>query len=177
MTFDNVFRLISTDDWGRKKITHSQTKQIINADGEILETEIIRNFQVDKEPEYIKLYIQDIARIKDLPKGMDAILITFLKNMSYNNIVPVYMPIKKLIAREFGVSISYINKAIDRFYKCGIFIRADRGLYIADPNLFGKGKWTDIKELRLIIEYNKNGTRQLKSNLPEQMQLKLGLEY
>jgi len=158
----------------KKKITHSQTKQIINNEGEILETEIVQTFQVDKEPDFIKMYIADINRLNNLPKGMDVILLALLKTMSYTNIIPVYMPIKQVIAREIGVSIVYLNKAIEAFYKTGIFIRVARGIYMADPELFAKGSWNDIKKLRLVIDYNKNGTKSLKSNLPEEMQLKLG---
>ena len=54
------------------------------------------------------MYVSDIARIKDIPTGMDKILFSLLKGMGYNNIVPVYMPIKKMIASDLGVSISYI---------------------------------------------------------------------
>lgn len=157
-----------------KKITHSQTKQIINEDGEILETEIINTFRVDKEPDFIKMYISDINRLNDLPKGMDVILMALLKTMGYNNVIPVYMPIKKMITKELNISVAYLNKSIEAFYKKGIFIRLARGIYMADPELFAKGSWNDIKKLRLVIDYQKDGTKALKSNLPEEMQMKLG---
>lgn len=48
-------------------------------------------------------------------------------------------------------------------------------MYITDPNLFGKGKWTDIKKLRLVVEYDKDGTKKLSSNLSKELQLRLGL--
>jgi DNA primase len=72
-----------------------------------------------------------------------------------------------------------LNKAIDTFYKKGLFIRVARGVYMADPELFARGKWEDIRELRLVIDYvtddNGRTTKKLKSDLSESVQLRLGL--
>jgi hypothetical protein len=158
-----------------KKITKATTVKTVDiATGEITEISNEETYVVEREPEYIKMYISDIARLKDIPKGMDSILMSFVKHMGYNNVIPVYMPIKKMIANDLGCSVSYINKAIDVFYKRGVFIRAARGMYVADPKLFARGSWSDIKDLRLVIDYEPNGTKKLASNLSEQMQLKLG---
>jgi|TARA_B110000263_G_C15158984_1_gene441530 hypothetical protein len=157
-----------------KKITKATMKTTLDVgSGEILQLEGEETYIVEREPEYIKMYISDIARLSDIPKGMDDILMAFIKNMGYNNIIPVYMPIKKMIARDLDCSVDYINKAIQCFYKKGVFIRADRGLYLADPNLFARGSWKDVRDLRLTIDYS-GDKKKLKSNLPEQMQLKLG---
>jgi len=159
----------------KKKITKATTIKTVDVEtGELIEISSEETYVVEKEPEYIKMYISDIARLSNIPKGMDSILMSFVKHMGYNNVIPVYMPIKKMIANDLGCSVSYINKAIDVFYKKGVFIRAARGMYIADPNLFARGSWSDIKDLRLVIDYKANGTKKLASNLPEQMQLKLG---
>tara|TARA_B100000809_G_scaffold1247_1_gene1444 strand:- start:594 stop:1082 length:489 start_codon:yes stop_codon:yes gene_type:complete len=158
----------------KKVIQAKQTTKLDMNSGELLEMETEETYIVEREPDYIKMYISDIARLSDIPKGMDKILYAFLRNMGYNNVIPVYMPIKKMIARDLDKSVSYINKCIDEFYKKGLFIRAARGLYIADPVLFARGSWKDVRDLRLTIDYSGN-KKKLKSNLPEQMQLKLGL--
>ena len=97
-----------------------------------------------------------------------------IKSMGYNNVIPAYKPIKEMICRNLGIKMDYLNKSIDAFYKAGLLIRLHRGIYMADPELFARGKWEDIKNLRLVIEYKKDGTKQLKSNLPQEVQLKLG---
>ena len=159
-----------------KKVLHSTTTQIINEKtGEISMSEITNTFVVDKEPDFIKLYISDISRLNDLPKGMDPILLELIKGLGYNNVIAAYKPIKLMICKQLGISMSYLNKAINTFYVKGIFIRLARGIYIADPELFGRGSWKDIKQLRLVIDYNDDGTKTIKSNLPEKMQLKLNL--
>lgn len=160
---------------GQKKITRAIVKTTIDVNsGEVIEIEGEETYVIEREPEYIKMYISDIARLSDIPKGMDNILMAFIKNMGYNNVIPVYMPIKEMIARDLNISINYINKAIDTFHKKGVFIRAARGMYLADPKLFARGSWKDVRDLRLTIDYS-GKTKTLKSNLPEQMQLRLGL--
>lgn len=158
-----------------KKIIRANSTEIINHEtGEIHETISNTTFFVEKEPEYIKMYVNDIARLKNLPTGMQPILMELIKSMGYNNVIPAYKPIKDMICKNLGIKMDYLNKSIDAFYKAGLLIRLHRGIYMADPELFARGKWEDIKNLRLIIEYKKDGSKQLKSNLPQEVQLKLG---
>jgi hypothetical protein len=160
-----------------KRITQiSKTSIVDGSTGVIVEEELVEVYKAEREPDYIKMYVSDIARLNELPKGMDNILMAFLRTMGYNNVIPVYKPIKKMISKDLGISIAYLNKAIDAFHKKGVFIRIDRGLYVADPELFARGSWADIKALRLVIEYNQNGTKQIKSNIPKQMELRLGID-
>lgn len=157
-----------------KVVTYrSSTQTVDKSTGELILLSSEEKTRVEREPDYIKLYVKDLVRFMDVPAGMDKILLAFLSNMGYNNVIPTYMPLKKMISKELNVSISYINKAVDMFHKSGIFIRYDRGLYIADPELFGRGKWEDIKELRLNILYSKNGQKTITSSLSEQLKLEI----
>ena len=142
---------------------------------EIVKDINISSFSVDKEPEYIKLYIQDIGRLKKINGKANDILLAFISKMGYNNIIPTYKPIKMLVAKDLNVSLHTVSSAIKKFKATGLFIPYVRGMYIADPEIFARGNWKNIKNLRLVIEYKKNGTKTLKSNLPEEIQLKLNL--
>ena len=95
--------------------------------------------------------------------------------MGYNNVIPTFKPIKEMIAKKLNISYHTVDKSVKLFRKKGLFIPIARGMYIADTELFAKGKWSDIKNLRLVIEYRENGEKKLKSNLPQQIQLKLGI--
>ena len=129
----------------------------------------------EKEPEYIKLYIRDIAKLSDVPAGMDKILIALVSKMGYSNIIPAYKPVKQVIANELGISIDYVNKAITQFHKKGLLIRGARGMYVANPELFGKGKWENVKNLRLTVEYSsetmKNGGKKLSAEITQQLEI------
>jgi len=157
----------------RINVKVSQTKIVdtINVEtGEIYQSIQTKVYGQDKEPNYIKMYIEDIARLNELPIGMNKILIELIKSMGYNNVIPCYKPIKLMICNRLGIGLDYLNKAIDMFNKKGILIRYQRGIYIADPSLFAKGRWEDIKNLRLIIDYNKDGTKSIKSSVNDEME-------
>lgn len=142
---------------------------------ETVENINISSFSVDREPEYIKLYIQDVGRLKKINGKANDILLAFISKMGYNNIIPTYKPIKMLVANDLNISIHTVNSAIKKFKATGLFIPYVRGMYIADPELFARGKWNNIKNLRLVIDYKKDGTKKLKSNLSEEIQMKLNL--
>lgn len=162
-----------------KKVSKIDIVQTLDKEtGEvILEESKIHSFMIDKEPDYVKVYLEDISRLKDIPAGMNKVLFELMKSISYNGVIMAYKPVKELMCNNMGISMNYLNKCIDEFYKKGILIRYARGVYLADPNLFAKGSWKDIKNLRLVIEYSKDGTKTLKSNVSEEMKKQLKLEF
>jgi len=157
----------------KAQIVKSESKIKVNHEtGEITESSQHTTFLVDKEPEFIKLYVEDIIRLNDLPPASSKVLHALLRTMGYNNLVPAYSPVKKLMARELGITLNTLNKSIDNLYKQSILIRIDRGLYMIDPNLFGKGRWGDIKDIRMTITYNSLGRKIIKTSVNKE-QLKL----
>ena len=164
----------------KKKV--SKTKETSTLDKEtgevILNSVETQSYLVDREPDYVKLYLADIGRLKDIPPGMNKVLFELMKSVSYNGVIMAYKPVKDIMCKNMGISNSYLNKCIEEFYNKGILIRYARGVYIADPNLFAKGSWKDIQNLRLVIDYNlKDGTKTLKSNVSEEMKSQLKLDF
>ena len=63
-----------------KKVFQTETKTIIDHQtGEILTTEHNQKTIVEREPDYVKLYIQDIARLKDLPSSASSLITLIIK--------------------------------------------------------------------------------------------------
>lgn len=150
-----------------------ETEVIDSETGEVLqyksETEKV---YFDKEPDYVKLYLKDIVRLKELPPTSERLLMVIVKHMGYNNLFQAYKPLKLVICQQLGMSINTLNNQISNLRKAGILIPMDkygRGLYLVDPNLFARGNWKDIKNLRLVIDYNPDGTKTLSSNAPEKL--------
>lgn len=143
----------------KKKINYVEvTDNIDNETGEIVSSKVFKSMTVDAEPAFVKLYVEDIVKFNGLPPSASKVFNLMLRHMSYNNIIPCFMPMKKLWATELKISMVTINESIWKLYTSGFLIRYDRGLYIANPNIVGRGKWEDIKKLRMIIEYDeKNG--------------------
>lgn len=166
------------------KIKQSVTETVIDDQGKVKERRSNQTLDWGKEPPYVKMYLDTILYLKDLPKGYNAILLSFLKHMSYADssepqVIYINQAMKKKIAKDLDVSLSRINNAITDLVKGEVFERIDIGAYRVNANLFGKGEWQDIARLRLNITFDCNGktimgTVEKKSN---QKDNKIPLEF
>lgn len=153
-----------------KKVTHSLSREVLDSEtGEILHSERTITSILPKEPPYVKIYLEDIARLTGLPPTASKVLNVLIRNMSYNNMIPMLKPFKEVICSAIDIKMNTLEKVIGQLEEAGIIHRFARGLYFLDPNLFAKGTWENIQKLRLVIEYDQNGKRVLSSNAPEQM--------
>ena len=130
-----------------------------NETGEIQEQETkkVQTVKVEQEPNFIKLYLDDLCRLRELPKTTNKILNELLKYTNYENIILLPSGVKQNIVENIGTSRGVLDNTLTRLVKEEILKRDGIGVYRLNPNLFGKGKWVDIKELRVNWTYNKNG--------------------
>lgn len=155
----------------KSKINYQEVSQTVDQEtGEVIQQSSMKSFKVDREPDYIKLYLDDILRLKDLPKSHSSVLMAMLKGMNYYNEIVLIAGTKKRICQQLDVKMDTLNKAIHAMSKSGLIMRVDQGLYAADPNLFGRGKWEDIKKLRLSITYTPDG-RMINATIDRQSEI------
>lgn len=141
-----------------KPSTTKVTRETIVVDsetGEVKSTQ--RESIVQKEPDYVKLYLADLAMINDIPKWVTGILFELIKRMNYENEIILNSVIKKRIATELGIVTQTIDNALGTFVKKQILVRVGVGVYLANPYLFGKGDWNGIRKIRLTIGYSERG--------------------
>jgi hypothetical protein len=68
----------------QKKIIKSKVKTTVDSiTGEIIEIETINDFKVDREPDFVKLYLGDIGKLFNLPNT--SLLMALLHQMNYDN--------------------------------------------------------------------------------------------
>lgn len=156
-----------------KKVVHLQTIETINTDENGVQINSVQQnvSSFEKEPAYVKVYLEDIGRLNGLNPSEQKLINELVFNMGYNNVVPSYKPIKQAIASKLGVSYNTVNEAIKSLHKKGILIRKARGFYIMDPNIFGRGSWKDVKKIRMTIEYDENGTKKINTEVSKQLAL------
>lgn len=148
-----------------RKVVQSTVNSQWDENGELKEKRESKTYTLDEEPPYVKLYLDTILFLRSLPKGYNPILLAFLKRMTYaeqGQVIYFNACMKKDIAKELGVSLSYINNAITGFVKGKIMFRIGEGkqtgTYQFNAHLFGKGKWEKIEEIRAKILFNAEGT-------------------
>lgn len=141
----------------RSKITQQNTIIIDNDTGQVLEQERKESLAVGKEPNYYKVYINDLANLQGLNPTEKMVLEILSANMTFDNLIVLIKPIKEKLVKMTGKSFDGIKKAIQELTKKKILLKEERACYRVNPKYIAKGKWEDIKALRLIIEYSEKG--------------------
>ena len=146
------------------KVTYERTV-IDRESGDIIEQEFIH--KRGAEPPFITLYLDCLCDFKGLSKSLNPILLEFLKYMTYANtsdpnggqVIYLNAALKRNIANATGKTVKRIEQAITDFVKTGVFARIATGTYQVNAELFGKGDWKDIKNIRATFDFG-NGTVQ-----------------
>lgn len=148
----------------KKDDTTTYERILINNDtGEVIKQEFIH--KKGCEPAFVKVYIDCLCDFKGLSKSLNPILLEFLKHMTYAGATELYggqiiflnAALKRNIAANTGKTVKRIEQAITDFVKSGIFKRIATGTYQVNANLFGRGEWKDIKNIRSTFDFG-NGT-------------------
>lgn len=127
---------------------------------EFFSSKIDECFILTAEPSYIKLYLQDILYLSDIPNKHTQVLYELLKRSTYAGdkdgmqvIVNSY--VKNCIKDKLGLkNVGSISNAITELVKGKILYRVGTGAYNFNPYLFGKGDWQDVSRLRLEVNYD-----------------------
>jgi len=146
---------------------YSETKTHIDTQtGEVISEEKTNVIRLPQEPEFIKLYLQDINKIFDLPKGCSPVLYEILKQMTYDGKIVLNKYVKEECATAAKIALSSFNNCLTDLVKKDILKRLGTGTYIANPHLFGKGSWAEIskqREFYLTVKYSSKGKEVVKT--------------
>ncbi len=141
-----------------KKDIQKERAQIVDLEtGEIIEQTIVQTIPVGQEPNYYKVYMQDLAVLQGLTSTETRILEVLSSNMSFENLIVIIKPIKERLSQITGKKYETIVSSLQGLVKKGILLREERSCYRVNPKYIAKGKWQDIKALRLTIEYSEQG--------------------
>ena len=131
-------------------IKQSVETSVINDKGELVSKRANKTLSWGAEPSYIKLYLQDILYLSDIPNKHTQVLYELLKRSTYAGdkdgmqvIVNSY--VKNCIKDKLGLkNVGSISNAITELVKGKILYRVGTGAYNFNPYLFGKGDWQDV---------------------------------
>lgn len=150
-----------------KKIMYDRT--VLDTDtGEILEQEIV--YRRTPEPDFIKLYLDCVATFTGISKSLNPILFELLKHMSYASVYDIHggqiiylnAALKQQIAAVNNVTVKRVEQALTNFVKNDILKRVATGTYQVNPNIFGRGNWKDIKNIRSTFDF---GNKTIKTEI------------
>ena len=133
-----------------------QTKTTkINEVGEIIETEKEQIINIQKTDDFIMTFTKDLGYLKNLSKGEIVVFFGLLQIVNNNNEIILNSGFKKRISENFDIKLESINVLLSQLVKKNMIIKTEEmGVYLLNVFLFGKGKWTDIKKMRMLIEWD-----------------------
>jgi hypothetical protein len=150
------------------------TEYIDYTTGEVKETTKVK-VSSGNEPNYVKLYLGDIAYLHGLPVTTKDLLAELLQYVSYGTQeIVLNSAIKKRIAKNTDMAVKTLDNKLQALAKAGILDRVALGTYVLNPFLFGKGDWKTIQSLRnqnihLKIEYDaETGERYVRGSINDE---------
>lgn len=126
---------------------------------------------VPTEPNYLKLYVDDLGLLNKLSGGEARALIHIAAIANYDGEIVLPLLIKKRIAEKAEVKVQAISDTIVKLISKGILKRIGSAVYMLNPDLFARGKWRVIREQRKafqsITTYYPNGAKQTMTQIVE----------
>jgi len=139
-----------------KRVTKKSTREFLDKEtGEMLEHETNTEYVVPREPDYVKLYLNDLGILNNVSNS--ALLWVLIRKMNYDGEVFFVGNQTKKICAELGIKDSGFWKQIKKMVDAEILIKQSRGVYMFNPYLIAKGKWVDIERIRMTVEYSNEG--------------------
>lgn len=136
------------------------TAVINNETGEVLSESHshTEHARIPAEPPFVKVYLDCLAKFKDVQFSFNPILLEFLKKASWADeddingglVLSITKYTKEGIAKKCNVSLKRVEQALTEFVKKGYFNRIAVATYQLNADLFGKGHWKDIYKVRTI---------------------------
>lgn len=153
----------------KRNITREETNTIVDyATGEVIrEDRNTTTLKVECEPGYIKVYLGFASAMLNFQKAIkglkerDAlVLYGMLESMQYDNTIVLDGEGMNIIASKSNVNVRTVQRYRKVFLDIQILLpytkpdgTISKQRFIVNPNIFGRGKWEDIKELRLQYNY------------------------
>ncbi len=160
-----------------KKIVNISERVFADHDtGEVRSEERTTITRLPQEPAYVKLYIEDLGRILDLPTGPRDVLYSLLRKVDYDGMISMTSGGRKRIAETHKIKEQSVSNYLTMLVKKEVLKIVARGEYELNPHLFAKGDWDSIYrrrgEFKMTVTYTADGKRvitgqaQAKEELP-----------
>lgn len=162
-----------------KKIIRQEVKSVTDLKtGEVVQE--VRNnvFHIPAEPPYVKMYLDDICGLINVPDSHKALLLTLLRRLDYEGFITLSPRSRKEIAKGLGIADQTFRNRLNELCKCGLIRRESTNEYLVNPKYFARGEWKKIctqrEAFKLTITYSEKGGRSIETEkVAEQTELPL----
>jgi hypothetical protein len=163
----------------KKVLQVVETHLVDHTSGTVTESTTEQVVRLPAEPPYVKLYLEDLGRLLDLPAGPRDILYSLARKMDYDGIISLTAAGRQRIAEAHGLKIQTLNNYLSTLVKRDVLKLIGRGEFEMNPDLFAKGDWREVQRRRtafkLTVTYTADGKRTFKGEASDQEELPLAL--
>lgn len=115
----------------------------------------------DKEPDYVKLYLNTMLSFSGINNVSVEFLVCLCNHLDNRYINDEKKPLvfkndaynKDEMAKELGIGVPMVKKHIKKLVDAGVLIKTNRrSVYFVNPYLLARGQWQNIKSLQMHFE-------------------------
>ena len=128
------------------KCKHKEVHHVNHETGEVLKS--TQTFKAASEPEFVKMYVSDIANLYQLCPGAERVLLCLATMVDYKSRVIVPKYIKQEIANLTKLKLAVVANKLSELVKVGAIAKLGGGAYMLNPMYFAKGQWHEISKHR-----------------------------
>lgn len=146
----------------RRRVVHRTDRTVASADtGEVVSYETLTVSRLPVEPPFVKMYLDDLGRVLDLPGGPRDILYALVRKMDYDGVISLTAAARQRICDAHGIKPQTFANYLQALMKADVIRMAGRGEFVMNPSLFARGAWEDVRRLRcgfeMVVRYDREG--------------------
>lgn len=136
----------------QEKVVSETTERNVDMEtGEVKSETSTKVTRLPSEPPYVKLYLEDLGRLLDLPGGPQDLLFMLIRKIDYEGMITLSAGSRRRIADRLGISDQTFRNRLRALTRSGVLLRREHNEYEANPLYFARGDWRDIYERRKAI--------------------------
>ena len=145
------------------------TETIDRETGEVQKETEETDVRYSPEPPYVKMYIADLCAVVNAPNSLKDVLLMILRKLDYDGYIALSTRYRRQICAELNIKDGTLRNRLAALVKLGFVYSEGGNEYLANPNLFARGKWKDIVEQRsdfeMRIRYTSNGEKSISTGV------------
>lgn len=149
----------------KRLINSTTTRNVDHATGEIKDESTTNVYRLPQEPPYIKMYIDDLCHLMQIPHALKQTLQMLLKKLDYEGFITLSPRFRKQTAERLGIADQTFRNRLSALCKTGVMRSIATNEYEVNPHYFARGDWRAICERRdgfkMIVKYTSKGKREI----------------
>lgn len=136
-------------------------REIDGKTGELLRESSKEVVKHPAEPPYVKLYIDDLCLLAEVPEALKKTLIFLLRKLDYDGYITLSQRYREIVCGKLRISSKTLRNRLTQLVSKKLLIKDGINEYQVNPFYFARGNWRTVVEQRktfqMKITYTEKG--------------------